>query len=371
MNILLQAREKLYDDPGGDSIQISKYREYLEKSGCPVKLSLDLAPDLKNIDIVHGFNIQVTDQTYRQIRHAKDNGKQVVFSPIYWNMEEYLEYRLKNSREAGSYFLKEKFKKSWGSHYDCLQNVFKKPSQAKVLRRLMVKGKRTLQKECLELADLILVSSVSEKNILLQDFGMNFSAKVRVLPNGVEPIFYKAEASPFVQEYGQQDFLLCVGRMDPHKNQLAVIRAAREMNISLVLIGPQPPTPYLKFCQKAAGPKTSFWGRVSHENLPAAYAAARAHILASWFDIPGLVNLEAGLAGCNVISTNRGSAADYLGENAWYLDPGDDNSIRNNIEMAMQSPRDSTLPARLLEHYSWEKITRHLCRYYQEILRQG
>ena len=39
---------------------------------------------------------------------------------------------------------------------------------------------------------------------------------------------------------------------------------------------------------------------------------AKLNVLTSWVETPGLVSLEAGYAGCNILVSNKGSVLDYF-----------------------------------------------------------
>lgn len=370
MRVLFLGRKSFHEDVGGDTIQISKYREYLENLDCSARVALESAPDLTEVDLVHCFNVQVVEQTYPQIAHAKACGKKVVFSPIYWNMDEYYAFRQSHARDFGSHAAKEWARRHWGAHYACLRQGWadKDSSRFGFFLRLAAQGRRRLQRRCLDLADLILVSAMSEKEILIRDFGLSDRDKIRILPNGVDRIFHCPDPGFFMERFGLRDFLLAVGRMEPHKNQIAVLRAARGLPYTLVFIGTRRDERYWERCRSEAGPKTVFLGYVPHELLPSAYAAAQAHILASWFDIPGLVNLEAGLAGCNVISTDRGSSDDYLGRDAWYVAPRDVPGMTRAIREAMETKKRGDLQRKLLANYTWDAIAKLLLDYYRAVL---
>lgn len=57
MKVLFQTRTNLYSSPGGDLIQIQKTKQFLEKLGVIVDISLEFEPDLSEYDIVHIFNL--------------------------------------------------------------------------------------------------------------------------------------------------------------------------------------------------------------------------------------------------------------------------------------------------------------------------
>ena len=89
MNVLFQSRKTLFSVPGGDTTQILKTAEYLEKLGIRVDISTELEPNVKNYDIVHIFNLMRGQETYLQVLNAKKQGKPVVLPTIYGLYTEY------------------------------------------------------------------------------------------------------------------------------------------------------------------------------------------------------------------------------------------------------------------------------------------
>jgi glycosyltransferase involved in cell wall biosynthesis len=88
------------------------------------------------------------------------------------------------------------------------------------------------------------------------------------------------------------------------------------------------------------------------------YRHARVHAVPSWFETTGLVSLEAAIAGCNIVSTSRGHAREYLGELAWYCDPDSKKSIRSAVLAAWEASEQSALRDRVLDHFTWEHAAR-------------
>lgn len=90
MKILFQSRKTLFTAPGGDTTQILKTKEYLEKAGCIVDITLELEPDLSGYDIVHVFNLMRPQELYLQVRNAKSSIKRLLylqFTVHMWNMK--------------------------------------------------------------------------------------------------------------------------------------------------------------------------------------------------------------------------------------------------------------------------------------------
>ena len=71
MKVLFQSRTNLFEAPGGDMVQMLKTKEFLEKLGVQIDISLDFEPDLSGYDLVHLFNLMEPQDIYRQMLNAK------------------------------------------------------------------------------------------------------------------------------------------------------------------------------------------------------------------------------------------------------------------------------------------------------------
>src|SRR5690606_32882033 len=67
--------------------------------------------------------------------------------------------------------------------------------------------------------------------------------------------------------------------------------------------------------------KTLFFPMLDKEMLASCFAAARVHALPSWYELPGLVHLEAAQQGTPCVVTDFGTSRDYLGDDAFYCRP--------------------------------------------------
>jgi glycosyltransferase involved in cell wall biosynthesis len=284
---------------------------------------------LNGYDLVHLFNIMPVEDTYGQFLNARRQRKPIVLSPIFWEPVEYLEA----SGQADT------FGEWW--------------RKTMPWRREIIAG-----------VDLILPNSVAELEALRRVFERLPPAEI--VPNAAEQSFATARPGRFRSKFGSRDFILSVGRICRRKNQLSLIRVSRELGLPLILIGPLNDGEYYRDCRKAAaGARISFIDTLPPTELASAYAAARVHALVSWYDTPGLVSLEAALAGCRIVSTDRGSTREYLGDAVFYCDPGDEKSIRRAITAAWESKPNPELKARILEKYTWEEAARATYRGYR------
>src|SRR5262249_11519139 len=125
----------------------------------------------------------------------------------------------------------------------------------------------------------------------------------------------------FRRETGLSDFVLCVGRLETRKNQLMLLKALETSELPIVLgtggFASQPR--YETACRafRRAG-RTHFIGKVEPALLKSMYSAARVHALPSWYELPGLVSLEAAACGATPVVSDFGTARDYFGSAAFY-----------------------------------------------------
>ena len=365
----MQNRVDAFNIVGGDTVAMLSFKKYLESQKVQTDISLALEPNLKNYDIVHLFNTVRIHETYTQFRNAKRQNKLVVLTPIYWDFSE-LE---KKGRNVEVKYLR---KIIGGEGLEFIKNVFrisKDIRQRKSLKYQLYKSYTQQQKEVIHGADIVMPNSVMEAEIIKKKFG---EYKYKVVYNGVEPeIFLNGSGERFEKKYKIEfrKFGLCVGRFDQRKNQLTLIRALKGENIPIVFIG-KPGLNYgwyFKQCIKEAGSMPmKFISHLSQVELADAYAAAHFHVLPSWLETPGLTNLEAALAGCNIVASNRGSVEEYFENFAWYCEPDNLDSIRNAAQDAFIKERSfySHLKTRILEKFTWEKSAKDTLNIYKNIL---
>jgi glycosyltransferase involved in cell wall biosynthesis len=105
------------------------------------------------------------------------------------------------------------------------------------------------------------------------------------------------------------------------------------------------------------GDQVRFVAHQGIDQLIEHYQSASVHASVSWYDTPGLVNLEAGMCGCPLVIGTEGSSSEYFKDLAWYADPADPESIRRAVEHAMNdefvSERTSSLQQRVAENFTW------------------
>ena len=337
MKVLFQIRSGFQSGAAGDSIQMQKTMIHLKELGVEGSVSSQLNANLKDFDLVHIFNCTGVPEAYGFYKNAANQKKKIVVSPIFIDMHFY--YKDSPERLA-----------AWRA-----ENIHRR--------------------ETLQGSNMLLPNSQKElewiQNILF------VSTPAKIVPLGVDSLFFQGDPEWFVKKYGLKDFILCVGRLSPIKNQLSLIRAVKDLSLPLVLIGSVNNKAYALKCAGEPGGSIKYIPSLSHEELSSAYRAAKVHVQPSWFETVGLASLEAAASGTPVVITNQGAAQEYFEDKAEYVDPGDLNSIRGGILAALEKRSEkgttegngiSSLQSRIKENFTWEKAAQATLEAYEQVL---
>ncbi len=337
---LMRIRSDYVDRGGGDSVQMMQTKRALEDLGVQVAVSAEVSSDLSAFDLDHTFNLGRPEEPFQHCLEAVQAGKPATLSTVYWDFGEFWE---------------------WGDpDYWLLPPPTEgppEPRRAPAPDPIETRHRARLdqlRRAAIECATVYLPNGRGEAALLADTYRMDASRTV-VVTNAVGEVFFDADPEPFVEEYGLRDFVLCAARVEKRKNQLALVAALRGTGIPLVVIGQANPPEYLDLCRRYADEHVVFIDALPHEQLGSAYAAARVHALTGWFETPGLSSLEAAAAGCNIVTTDRGTAREYFGESAWYCDPRSIQSIRQAVLEAYESAPREELRARIRERCSWRR----------------
>jgi glycosyltransferase involved in cell wall biosynthesis len=320
---------------GGHVVQMEKTAEALEGMGHEVAVADATAARVTGWDIVHAFG---APWRFRHVlREARQAGSTVVISPIMWP---YRSARTVHGRIWSSSIRTARVTSSaLRRGIDETAAELRRPSQETAM--------------ALELADLVLPNSTGEAERIRSTFGV--TTPIHVVPNGFDPRLFSPPDIP-----GQRDGVVCVARIEPHKNQLELIEALRGSGIPLTILGDEHPhhRAYAARCRVRADANIAFRSAVSHAALVGIYRRAAVHVLPSWFETTGLVSLEAAACGCAVVTTARGDAAEYFGDLARYCNPSRRRSIRAAVEEALSTGAPLKLSEHVRENFTWEHAAR-------------
>lgn len=367
MKVLFQTRTNLYDAPGGDMVQMIKTKEFLEKIGIQVDISLELEPDLTGYDLVHLFNLMEPQDIYLQMLNAKKQQKKIALSTIYGLYTEF------ERKARGGFFQKlAKVLSPYQIGYikTIVKHYFEKRFH-KGVYKMLFKGYYGLMKEIVDNTSVFLPNSVSEMNRVAKEFNLknyNFYS----IPNAIDKEVFSDDVNQNdTNKYAQfQDCILCAARIEGRKSTLNLVKAVKGTDYKLVLVGNESKNQkkYVDQVHEEAGDNVVFLGAVPHQDLRDLYRVAKVHALPSWMETPGLSSLEAAAMGCNIVATQKGDPYDYFGDYAFYCEPDDVNSIKKAIGLAFNAAVNPKLKQKVLENYIWEKTAEETYKGYQKIM---
>lgn len=341
--VLLHAPSHAFQAPGGGENQVVQTGRNLEALGVTVRPFSPWTDRLGEARLIHLFGM--SREGLELARSARARGVPVVLSPICW--------------------------------YDPCALAALAPGPLSAARDLAGWAVRRAAPRCpnwrralLQLANAVLPNSVAEARQLVRLFAAD-PARVRVVPNGVDPRFALAEPDLFRSEHGPAEFVLYVGRIEPRKNVLGLVRAVRALGRNLVAIGDAPPgrEGYQGACRKAGGGAVRWLSAVGHDDprLASAYAASRVVALPSWFETPGLAALEGALAGRAVVVTPYGCAREYFGDLAEYARPGRPGELASALARAWRDGPDPRLSRRVGARFLWSEVARKTAEVYEQV----
>lgn len=326
---------------GGVDIQIASTARVLKTKNIEVELFNPWKKyNLANYDLFH--LIAAHNGTYHLGKSIKMLGAKLVLTPVFYSRHHNLQLKL-NTLVSG---ILRKMGGIWTEIQFC--------------------------RELCQMADLILVNTEAEKNLITQGLGVD-AAKTAKVPNGVDKSFFYASPERFVREFGIKDFVLYVGHIGlGRKNLLPLLKILDKKNIPSVIIGPVLNTHYARRCLEIIERSRSILllSAIDHESeiLKSAYAACDTFILPSLFETPGLAALEAGIAGAKVCITKYGGTQEYFGSYASYLNPYSPASIENALEKSLNMPKTYALRDHIYNNYTWERCGEELVKHYKKLL---
>lgn len=354
MRILFQTRKGTFSARGGDTVLVERFSEGLRALGAEVQIDTEGTVDPRGFDLVHLFNLMVRPETAEFARKNVDCGAPYVLTSLYEDWPRFFNQMVAHGLALEEYV-----------------NHGQKAEDWKVLGPLPLLVPESPGRENLfaaENAAAVLVSGREEGEIVLRDHPGCRAVVVHQFGSEVDAA--PADPEKFRRQTGLSDYLICVGRIEYRKNQMMILKALEDSDLPLVFIAntfsyqPNYADAARRFRRRG---KTLFIDHLPADMLASAYAGARAHVLPSWFELPGLVTLEAARYGTNVVVSNMGTIRDYIGDFGFYCDPADEHDIARAAEEAFSAPRRPGQAAHVAG-FTWRRSAEKLLDIYRLIL---
>jgi len=357
-----------YKSKGGPTVRVPKTVEHLQMRGVKAKSISYPASDISEYDLVHAFNVWPPDTALDLLKVVKYGGKHLVLSSIFLDLSETQGFASEvvnvfetatNPQEIDIQLAKLR------SANVVSPNKYQSPTEPRP-------GYFAKVRRMVELADCTILLSEKERELLKAIGAVPRTSSIVHNPVDVST-FRNADPKLFAEKYNVRDYVLCVARIEPRKNQLMLIHALRDLNIPIVLVG-HSGGKYLEVIKQIGNQNLKIVDRLqpNSEILASAYTGARVFVLPSWSEGASLAALEAAAAGVNLVLSNRSSEQEYFKNYAQYCDPGDPESIRLAVESAYQNPLNEAQRKQqqlyVETEFSWTAYTQKTIEVYRKVL---
>lgn len=360
MKALWLIRRDLLTELGGDTIQILSTAEALRARGHEIELvESERAAADADCDLVHLFHLDRLWEHLPLLRHRRARRVPIALSTIWWPTEEF--------DARGRAGVQGWLARSFGARAYPTLKVWQR-SVSSWLRAGLAPGAlppRTFARgarELLEHVSVLLPNSRAEEAELRRRF--DGAGEAVVVPNAADAEFFTPVDG--VERKG----VVCVGRLEPRKNQLSLIEALRGLDEPLTLIGQAGRFSggYAARCRRWAGEHVELTGPLDREGVRERLRRARVHVAPSWYETPGLASMEAALCGCRLVVTPGGCTEEYFGDAARYASPDDPASLRAAVEAALQGPEKENARERIAREFGWSRAAERTEEAYERAL---
>lgn len=367
MNILIgiATEQNIIEPKMGSERQMLGYANALARIGHTVHVAniLKDIPDWSiNYDVCHLINASGLKGPYMSTATiARMKGIPVLISPVYWPTHEVQKEILKMDLSSDEASLTAQFQ----AHLDGVEKM-------------------------MHYADWLLPNSEIEMKKLAElmggkvtSFATNGDIGYTIIYNGIDVeneinlalTLGDFSFDPRFEKMLHDRFILCVGRIEPRKNQVNLMKAIdilceEDDDLQLVLMGDKS-APYIKkIKEEKVGRNVLYCPPGPPSAVLKMARRCTAHALISFIETPGLVNLEAAAMNKPIVVGDRGSVREYFLNlpGVFYCDPTNPEDIAKKIRLAMDFGPANELGEFVRERYSYDKIGLELERTYKRII---
>ncbi|MEO1147900.1 MAG: glycosyltransferase [Cyanobacteria bacterium J06638_22] len=344
---------------GGPSARVPKTAAFLAERGLHTQTVFFPEEDVPSVDVAHLYNIWPPQSALKAARRARRRCDKLVFSPIFLNLA---------------------LRPLWDDHVGRLISETRNPAHiAAAFRELNCRLADVDYHQTVDIIEpvdgyfsaLRMILTMSDETVCLSHFEASALRKIygsdfhhTVIYNPVDETRWRAsDGEKISHDVGLNNYVLCVGRIEPRKNQLALALALRNSQIPVLFLGGIGSQEYADALRAVLGKNMKWIDHIDHDSdmLASIYRQARVLVSASWAEGASLSLLEGAASGAQLIIHDTGSEREYFGQQARYISPADLNQIREAVETSHASVDD---PAKIRPECSWTHHINALAQLY-------
>ncbi|TZF98482.1 glycosyltransferase family 4 protein (plasmid) [Chryseobacterium panacisoli] len=234
-------------------------------------------------------------------------------------------------------------------------------------------------KKAADMADKIIAISEQTKRDIIQYLKVPEN-KIEVIYQGCHHAFKEQQTAELMQAVKEkfklpERFVLNVGTIEDRKNLLNVVKAIKDTEIPLVVVGRK--TKYYQkiesFLKKNKMEKqVLFLEGVSMDELAAVYKLADIFVYPSFFEGFGIPVIEALFSKTVVVTSNTSCLPEAGGKDSVYVNPDNDLDIRAKLKFLWENEserkRREEKGFEFVQKFNDEAIAKELMNFYQKLI---
>jgi glycosyltransferase involved in cell wall biosynthesis len=348
VRVIVVVRPDADTRPGGDVVQARAIARFLRSRGAEVSEQVTGRMDLRRTDVAVLLNLTLTDQAAAQSRVARRRGVPYVLFPVFWDLT-----GLPDAPTAQRVLPVGSRRRELG------QRVRGAVSRGRagvpeLLDASLLRRDRDVRRRVAEAAAFVHPNSAAELEHL-RGYLRTDGATWTPIRNGVWRSELDAVAGLSLPRTSD---IVSVGAISPRKSTLTLVRAARRLSQRVLVVGqrPHPRDAYARRVLAEAPANVEFAGGLPHRDVLRLIATARAHVLASHVETPGLATMEALGLGTPAVASDTAVVREYFGELPRYAVPGQVDSLVQAVEAASADVPDEAGATSLRQRYDWSTV---------------
>jgi glycosyltransferase involved in cell wall biosynthesis len=229
-------------------------------------------------------------------------------------------------------------------------------------------------------ADLVIAISEQTKKDIVTYLKID-PTKIKVIYQGCAPVFKEEIPSEYLENTRKKyqlptNFILNVGTIEKRKNILSVIKAIKDIDTQLVIIGKK--TAYFTeinnyILENNLEEKVIFLKNLELKELAAIYRMASIFVYPSIFEGFGIPIIEALYSKTPVITSKGGCFSEAGGENSIYIDPFNSEELRVKLLELLANPEKRELMKlkgfEFVQKFNDQNLAKYWMETYKEVLR--
>ena len=257
-------------------------------------------------------------------------------------------------------------------------------SHPQFFSKTFIARSRILIRNSAHKASKILTDSVFSKSQLIEIYKIP-EQKIEIIYGGADreifnPRNKKNAIENIFKKYKIRNFILNVGRLEPRKNQITLVKSYHELlktydiEEKLVIIGPKDYnfSPIYRYIfENNLVNHVYIFNTIGDQELPFFYKAATLFVYPSYAEGFGLPILEAMACGIPVIGSNTSSIPEVVGDCGILIDPHKMEDLTNAIKKLIDSPslkaKQSEKAIERSKNFTWKNAALKTLKIYNEL----